>query len=122
VYLTAAEWGTVQVRGEAIRPDSAYTVHAECDFGGPAVLSAGAEATTWLWGDTNGNFTVNVIDVANTVDRVKGVGTATLEGTNVWDCTADSNADPDLQVNVLDIAVVVDAVKEFPYPCPETCP
>lgn len=122
VYLTAAEWGVVQIRGEDMRPDSLYTIHTECDFGGAPVVSAGASAYTWAWGDADGNGVVNVLDVAATVDRVKGVGTATLEGANVWDCSADSLADPDLQVNVLDVAVVVDAVKETPYPCPAICP
>ena len=118
VYRTAAEWQTARVTGSQIRPSKTYRVHAECNFGGGPVQSAGVEAKTWKWGDADGSGAVNVLDVATAVNAVKTLFSivTTFEGCNVWNC------DVDVGVNVLDIASFVDAVKGTAFPCPAVCP
>ena len=116
-YKTASDWGTTQVTRAQIRPSSTYHVYAECDFGGTLVRSAGAKATTWPWGDANGDDRANAIDITLTVDSVKEViSVATFEGANFWPCDVNE------KVNVTDIASVVDAVKFLPFTCPAVCP
>ncbi len=117
VYKTAAQWGTAQVRGAQVLPETTYMVHAECDFGGGAVLSSAARAATWKWGDVDNNGSVNVIDVANMVNALKGFyGPFTFEQFNLYGCV------PDDVLNALDITVEVDAIRRLPYPCSVVCP
>ena len=60
-------------------------VHAECNFGGPPVLSSAAIAKTWMWGDVNNNGIVNAIDVVNLVNAFKGrFGPFTFEQLNLF--------------------------------------
>jgi hypothetical protein len=117
-YQTSAQWGTVYVRDTEVRPNAEYFVHAQCNFGGPPVLSAGKKLKTWKWGDTTGEGIVNAIDVARDVDCVKLLyaNPVTYHGCNVWDCNVDNIT------NALDIAKVVDAVKGLSFGCPLLCP
>lgn len=116
-YLTSAEWGTVYVRDTEIVPSGGYFVHAQCDFGSSVVLSAGDEVTAWRWGDVTGDGTAQALDVARTVDCVKGLfaNPVTYYGCNMWNCDVDNI------VNAVDIARAVDAVKGAVFPC-AVCP
>jgi hypothetical protein len=116
VFLNAAQWGTVSVSDLLIRPDSQYRVAQTCDF--PAdTVSEGMEATTWPWGDTNGDLLVNVLDISTVVNFLKGLfAQATYEGTNVWPCEIDRS------VNVIDLSEVVDAVRGGAMECADACP
>jgi len=116
-YKTTAQWGTAKVRGAQIRPETTYMVHAECNFPGGAVLSSAARVATWKWCDVDNNGIANALDVANLVNALKGsFGPNTFEQVNVWGCV------PDDVINALDIAVCVDAVRGFAFPCSVTCP
>jgi hypothetical protein len=116
-YKTTAQWGTAKARGAQIRPDTMYMVHAECNFPGGPVLSSAANATTWKWGEVNGNETLNVLDIYNLVNAVKGfLEPYTFEQMNLWGCA------PDDVLNALDIALCVDALRGFAYPCSLVCP
>ncbi len=119
VYKTSAQWGTVKVRGAQIRPGTRYFAHAECDFegGGGLVLSNAGRATTWRWGDTEGDGDVEGPDIAASVNSFKGIaGAPPFERVNLWGCT------PDGIIDGLDIASAVDAFKGFAYPCSWVCP
>ena len=68
------------------------------------------------------NPQLNVLDLAATVDKVKDlwIGTLPKPRTQLQGATPD----PLANVNVLDIASVVDALKSIPYryPGPQDCP
>lgn len=116
-FKTAAQWGSVYVRGPQIRPGERYLVHAECGF--PSTISSAAgEATTWRWGDVDGDGDVDGLDVSRIVDGFKGIfgGGATFQHLNLWGCT------PDKFLDGLDISLDVDAFKGFQFPCSMTCP
>ena len=116
-FLLASQWGVVQVTGVEIAPGRRYHLMADCDFAGARVLSAAATVTPRIWGDTDGDGSVNVLDVSASVNAVKELwGQATFEGCNIWPC------DVDAQVNVLDVASVVDVLKGATYPCAAFCP
>jgi hypothetical protein len=109
----------VYVRDTEVIPSATYFAHSQCDFVSSIVLSAGNEATTWKWGDTTGDGTANVIDVARDVDCVKQVyppGSPFYRPCNLWDCNVDG------VVSALDIAKAVDAAKGIPFSCPAVCP
>jgi hypothetical protein len=116
-YKPSSAWGTAKVRGTQIRPGTTYMVHAECNFGGPTVLSSAANAATWRWGDIDGDTDVDAIDIAILINTFKGLlGAPAFEQANLWGCT------PDSVINALDIAVDVDAWRGFAFPCDITCP
>lgn len=116
-FKTSAQWGTVFVRGAQIRPDEHYLVHTECSF--PSIVSSAAgEATTWRWGDVDGDGDVDGLDVSRIVDGFKNIfgGGTTFQQLNLWGCV------PDKFIDALDISLDVDAFKGRPYPCALTCP
>jgi hypothetical protein len=116
-FLTAAQWGTLNIKAQQIRPDTLYRAMADCNFPAGRVLSAANEARTWRWADTNGDGLVNVLDISTTVNYLKGLfAQSTYEGTNVWPCDTDDS------VNVIDLSKVVDAVRGEAFPCPGVCP
>jgi len=78
--------------------------------------------STSVWGDHWGDGadsddlvgTVNVLDISAAVDKVKDLATAFPEPRV---CKKDANPDPNgADVNVLEAAFTVDAVKNLPYP------
>lgn len=124
----SAEFGgsVLHVTGAAVVPSSIYTValvpvicqgtEHDCGFSKGDLLVA-----TAVWGDVMPG-TLNVIDVASVVDKVKGLSTALPE----WQTwlraqSPDPHASP---VNISDIGSAVDALKNFPYPYagPDACP
>jgi hypothetical protein len=124
-YKTSAEWATFDVRGAQIRPDSQYFVHAECDLGsGATVLSAPGNATTWHWGDVDGDGDADGIDVTGLVNTFRHyAGSPAYEAANLWGkgatpCIPDNSGD----VDAIDIAIGVDAFRGLAFPCAVTCP
>ncbi len=116
-YKLSSQWGTAKVRGAQVRPGSTYTVHTECNIGGGPVLSSNASATTWRWGETDGNGVLNALDISAVVSRFKNSpGAIPFEQANVWACT------PDFNIDALDIVNVVDAFKGFAFSCVISCP
>ncbi|MEK6799529.1 MAG: hypothetical protein AABZ12_11230 [Planctomycetota bacterium] len=69
---------------------------------------------TARWGDIDGNGQLNVLDVATDVDKVKDLATGTLIKPRTQ--LQPAAPDPLRNVNVLDIANAVDALKFRPYP------
>ena len=107
-----ADWGTVFVVGQDIVPDTEYAVHAVCD----AYTTESASATTMVWGDTDGNSTVNLTDILCLLDTFAHVATTcTPEAADMAPCT------PNRVVNLDDITDVLDAFRPIPYPCPDPC-
>jgi len=117
-YKLAGQWGTVRVRGTAIRPGTTNMVRTLADFSGGAAFSSAATAATWTWGDVDNNGMVNVIDVTNLVNALKGLwGTFTFEQMNLWGNEPGAYCTPDSMITVLDLVSAVDAVKGLPLPC-----
>jgi hypothetical protein len=88
-FLTAEQWGgTVFVTGLEIVPGHDYIVRADCGLPGTPAVTAPTLAATTKWGDVSG---------------------PTENG---------RPAPPDGKVDVLDIATVVDGVKEVPGALP----
>lgn len=127
-----ADWGTlfggrtVYAMGNAIIPDSAYTVAhlaPSCAGNEATCTDASAEVgfTTARFGDSQPDGTVNVADVVNVVDVVKQSATALLEY-HVY--VRDIDPAPHLRaVNVQDIVAHVDALKLASYTLPvNACP
>ncbi len=121
VYRTPADWGTVPVRSGVIGPLTTYDVRADCGTTPGVTLSNPATATTWKWGDTNGNTFVNFSDVSNIVLAFQAGFTParTLEmvDLNGASCT------PNRIVNFQDVSAAVSAfqLKPFAY-CSPPCP
>jgi hypothetical protein len=120
-----ADWGTlfggatVYASGNAIVPDSEYTVAqlaASCEGNEAACAAVSDEINfaTARYGDTQLDDLVNVTDVVLTVDVVKNVLGAAWE----YQCYVRKEA-PEPQndsVNVTDIVLHVDALKLLAYP------
>jgi hypothetical protein len=118
VFMPASKWATTLVGDSELRPDSLYWIKMICDLGQGPFESDQAGAITWRRGDTDGNNEVNALDIGQTVDVVRAVlqDEATWAASNVWDC------DLDPFVNALDIAAVVNAVRNAPVTCTDPCP
>ncbi len=130
-----ADWGTlfggasVFVTGNAVIPDSAYTVsHLSASCAGNevacAIASAEVGVVTARHGNTNADSDgfVNVTDIVKTVDVVKQTSTAFLEY-RVYIRNATAPQQQTEATNVTDIVLHVDAVKLKAYPfLIATCP
>jgi len=117
-YKLSSEWGTVRVRGPEIRPASTYRVRTQADGPAGLVRSAAATVTTRVWGDVDGNGSVSGLDVTWTVNAFRHLVGPSFEAANVWGhgstpCTPNDPGD----IDALDIVLVVDAFKGFPYAC-----
>ncbi len=122
VFQTSDTWGSINVRGQDIVPDTLYHVEASC---GTFTSPVGA-ARTSVWGDVVGLFdngawtppngVVDVFDTVAMIEAFENQPTApALDQTDVWPCT------PDGIVDILDILQVLDAFQGMPYPCPVPC-
>ncbi len=88
-FLTEAQWGgTVHVTGFDIVPGTAYSLQADCGLPGLPVLTAPTIGTTDIWGDVTGSY------------------------------LGDGPTPPDGKADVIDIAAVVDGVREVPSALP----
>ena len=132
------DWGTelggdvLHVTGASVVPSSRYDVaqlgascqniEATC-----AVASGELSICTPVVGNVDDDPQLNVLDVTEVVDHVKGAGDSLSKPRvhtrpNVPDALGEN-------VNVLDVATVVDALKDKPYgfpgdfgPCTDACP
>lgn len=116
-FKTAAQWGTVYVRGPQIRPGETYLVQSQCNMP-PIQTSAATETITWNWGDVTGDNNGDALDIVRLVDAFRGIfgGGTTFQQVNHWACT------PDKFIDALDIVSGVDAFRGIDYPCIMTCP
>lgn len=120
-----ANWGallggvTAYLSGNAIVPDSAYTIaHLDASCAGNeatcTAVSVEVPFTTARYGDSQPDGAVNVTDVVNTVDVVKQVFSALFEY-HVY--VRNENPAPHNEaVNVTDVVLHVDALKLVAYP------
>jgi hypothetical protein len=112
VFLSSAQWGTVNVADAAILPSTSYGVRADVrDVGSPPNLSAAVVATTWQWGDLNNMNDVDLFDIVSMLDAFQDIFVnATLE-------SSDLRGDvPNRDVDLFDIVAVLDAFQDLPYP------
>ncbi len=117
VYRLPSEWGDLRIADREVIPSRAYPVQLQFDDGG---LSPAATAITSIWGDTIAPYgLVDAVDIAGGVGRFKGL----RESPPVERCDLYPSV-PDQIVDALDITMIVDAFKGFPYPLrvPEPCP
>jgi len=120
VYKTAAQWGTVNLRGVEIVPDTSYRVRMECNPG--AVRSAGVLVRTWLFGDTNNTANVNFTDINRVVQGFQNLFSGSLLRRQV-DLTGVANCEPNVAVNFADVSMDVDAFRGTAFPCStDLCP
>ena len=90
IYQSPAQWGTISVRGDAIRPSSTYHVWTDCGGVPGEVLSDPVSATTWRWGDVNMDGSADISDVLRVFDGFLGIFVRLASP-----CTNDSNcSDP----------------------------
>ncbi len=121
VFRTSADWGTVEVSGSVLTPDTTY--HVRADFGtlqSPR-LSDPTSVVTSPWGDTVGEFTgtewsppdgvIRFVDVLALVDAFRHLPSAPPLS---WgDIYPES---PDGTITILDISSAIDGFKGSTYP------
>jgi hypothetical protein len=132
-WVAALAGKTLHVSGVEVVPSSAYDVRqfSSTCLGNENTctgVSSVLRINTGRWGDVAAPFQSaspapltqpNVTDIAATVDKFKGIATAIIVA------RADVNpANPNHVVDIADIASIVDAFKNLPYPFPgpSTCP
>jgi hypothetical protein len=70
VFQTPAQWSTVDVTGQEIRPSETYRICADCGGGS---LSAAAAATTWSYGDGDNDGDVDLDDILCALSGFSGL-------------------------------------------------
>jgi len=108
------------VTGELIRPATQYEVIMNCQLQTASVTarpSPAAMATTWVWGDTNGNGTVEITDVVRIIDGQGGSfpGNARPENVDLMPC------EPDGVIDDADVDAGSDALNGSAFPCAPIC-
>jgi len=106
------DWGTVNVPGPEIVPDSEYVVVAECGI----YTSDPGSDITWLYGDHNNDGVIDFIDIELAVDAFLGVFPMPVPKFDIAPCPADGVTD------FRDIAATVDGFLGELYPCEPPCP
>lgn len=116
VYQSPTLWETVFVYGEEIRPGAKYWIRSECAGDGSSKLSTPATATTWVWGDVNGDGASEGEDLLLILDASRGVFDGiTVQNADLAGCI------PDAQVDGLDVFGILDAFQGLPFGCPAVC-
>jgi hypothetical protein len=117
IYLTPLEWGTLRVHGEEMIPGTSYAVRAKTGAGALSELST---ATTWAWGDANGDGTANVTDTLLIVSGFQGdFSGAPLEVVDMMPC------EPDGVIGLADVMAPILAFQGVQYldtTCAAPCP
>ena len=122
-FQTPEDWCLVYVRDEAIIPSETYEFRVDSGTPGNPVLSDPAYATTWIWGDTNGDEAVNVQDINNVLAGYQGNFTnIILENVDVAPPSSSGCAAPNGVVILEDLMAVMGAYQGAPFPCPDPCP
>jgi hypothetical protein len=112
------------VTGAEIVPKGMYNVRrlaASCQ-GAEANCPAKSEplaVSQTGWGDVNSDGALNVSDVSNEVDLLKGLPSGHLP--KYKGQVQPNAADPTLKPSVQDLSAVVDPTKGIPYPYPGPC-
>jgi DNA-binding beta-propeller fold protein YncE len=106
VFQLAADWGAVaHVRGRRIVPSHRYIVRLDSGSLGNPQLSAGVAATSWRWGDTNGDTFADLGDLVATIDAFLGAFSGvTLQGVDAAGAVPNRVVDLDDLLGVLDAA------------------
>jgi len=120
--LPTASWCSPRIRVASHNTSDRTVVVAE-DVSTLAWYVLG-DADTCLWGDTNCNDFLNILDITCAVDVFKGISSETCNFYTVDEdppSAGGSCAAPNQLINMLDINVAVDAFKGVAYPCPEPC-
>lgn len=115
-FLTPAQWGTVHVTAASIVPSTSYLVYVDCGTAGSAELSLPGSATTWAWGDVNGDGLIDSEDVSLVL-------AATLEdprGESVFSMDT-AGCEPNRIVDADDVIFVLAASQGAAFPCDLPC-
>lgn len=119
ILRTPDEWNAIFLTGKEIIPGTSYAVRAECGLGDGAdvVVSPIATATTWKWGDVNGDNVVDLGDVSLVFEAAQGSlpPTAILENFDLAPCV------PDGIIDEQDVVRVQTALGGSAYPCFTPC-
>lgn len=118
VYQLPEAWETVHIYDEGIRPQSSYSVQADCAMEATGlILSEASSATTWRWGDTNGDDLVGFADVSRVIDSADGSLPAgvLLDAVDLAPCIVDG------VVNQNDVDAAAAALGLHPFPCAPIC-
>lgn len=118
VSQTPIEWGTVFVNDTEIIPSTSYTIRVDCGLPmGLDIHSDPIEVTTWLWGDVTGDDEVDQLDVAAVLDGADGIYLSGRipENMDIAPCVGDGVVDS------ADVALVMAAFYDAPYPCVLPC-
>jgi hypothetical protein len=117
VYKLPAEWGTVDIVGEEIRPGTTYEFQSWLETGH---VSSSQTVDTWMWADVDHNDVANFVDIQLIAHGFQGIFVnTTLEAVDIWPCT------PDQVVNFEDVLQGVRAFQGHTFEgesCSELCP
>lgn len=114
VFQLPEAWGTIDVADPFIVPGSAYTVEL---FTGTH-FSPGADARTWMWGDTNNDGLVDGADLIRVVSAFDGeYGDIDFRTVDLAGCV------PNRGVDVADVEAITSVMSGVPYyrDCPAPC-
>lgn len=115
-------WQIAHVRGFEVLPSTTYTVEVQCETGAGLAFSAPANATTWLWADSdNSGPPIDIRDILLILEGFQGVfEEASFFAVDIW-----GDIDPCVpqrRIDIGDALRAVDAFSGFPYPCSIPCP
>lgn len=116
VFQAPGQWATMHVRGEAIIPDTTYTIQAQTT----EASTAGVSTATWVWGDVTNDRVVSLDDMMWIIAGFQGdFSLASLENVDLYPCV------PDGIVSLGDILWWIQAFQGGTYvdtQCPMPCP
>ncbi len=135
VYQSPEDWGTVVVCDAQIIPGTSYYIQSDYGQPGSPLLSPTSRVTTFLWGDTVGDFVngqwtppdgdVDFVDIASVVDAFKNLPTAPAKYRVELVGPSGSECIPDMNIDFLDISAAVEAFKGYDFwettSCPPPC-
>lgn len=110
VFKNFKEWGNLVIVDDKVRPSNTYTIRIYSYTNQQGLVYFG-QATTWMWGDLNGNGQVNQADIDCILQCYSG------------NCTTCSKTACDIHpvvpnnvINLSDIMLELNAVGGQPYP------
>jgi hypothetical protein len=120
-YLSASQWNVsgaiLYVTGPDIYPGTPYRLETDLGTPGSPNLLPPETATTWFWGDANGDGNADVGDILCLLDGFAGIFAS-------CSLVADDFMpfDPDQTIDVSDILSALDGFSGLPYVGPSPCP
>jgi hypothetical protein len=121
LFLTAAEWGDpVYVTGVYVAPETEFEIKADCGSLSAPALSASAYATTWLFGEVERDYVLNMADIQFMIKafELNYDSHPTLANTDV----EGEDCEPNRTVNFSDIQLAILDFEGGSYGCPMECP